>query len=167
VNPPGKPNANEVDGAGCLVGLGWLGLIVALPLVVWFAWMNASSLFFELDWSGPAAFFRSLRVWWMVRPDHSRVLNYIWVFSLGYCILCWQWMAFLFKRRTWVSSRWLWAVSSVYFALVILAIGWGFFSASDSPAVALVATLWIGAIPGFFLLTTLRLWHWSRQPTEH
>lgn len=163
---PRKPNANEVGGAGCLVGLGSLGLLVTVPFVVGFAGINASSLFWHLDWSGPAAFLGSVQAWWSFRPGGARILNYIWVFSLGYCILCWQWMAFFFQRRTLISSRSLWAVSTVYFALVVLAIAWGIFSVSESASTALIAAVWGSVIPGFLLFTTWRLWHWSRQRDE-
>ena len=161
---PSTAKDEEIGGACCLVSLGALGLLVVLPFMIGMAWSNAHSLMDFVDTSSLRGFFQGLWNWLTSGSPMDGVVKMLWVFSVGYCVLFSQWVAFFWQWRTFVSSRRLWVISACFFGAVIVGAGWALWQGDSDWREWLLAMIFISIIPGYFLLITLRLCKWSRTP---
>jgi hypothetical protein len=156
----------EFGGGCCLLSLSALGLLLVLPFMIGMAWRNSQSLVNSVDTTDVQAFLRSIWDWLRTGPRADKSLKVFWLFSVGYCFLFTQWLAFVWQWRTVVSSRRLWIISSVYFGAMIVSLSWLCWEEVGSWEAWLTATVLLSIIPGFLLFITLRLWKWSRSPDK-
>jgi hypothetical protein len=161
------------DGAGCLVLLGFIGLLPVL-LLVWIygaeTLREARSVFGTIQLSGVTSIWSGLVQLIRYGSRGEGWSRLPLVFAVAYVVLLWQWTTLLCGWRTVVSERRLWAVSSGYFVSVILLAGYICYKASettgssieDSPGsnrwTWLVATILVSLIPTCFLSITVPLW---------
>ena len=160
------------DGAGCLIILGLLGLL-PVSLIGW--WIlseirhNLQSAFNLIQWRNPVAFIQSF---WRAIHSGSGSENYTtltFILCAGYLVLLWQWITYLIGRRAIFAPRRLWAVSSAYFAAVVLFVhfvcyqssgldGSGQNEGSSSRWSWLVLAMCLSMPPTIFLSITVPLW---------
>lgn len=150
---------NQPYSVGCLIVLGTTGAFFVIPVMFSMGAENIVAAFNSIDWTSFSAFRRSL--WQWLRYGTSVIQAGFWVFGLCYCVLVWQWLAELCGWRRFLSGKYLWAVSSLYFfvveALVIyLAINFGSMSTLQKVAIS---------IPVVFLMLTLSLC-WTKTKDE-
>jgi len=170
-----RPN-DEANGVGCLVLLGLVALLILIPLLFVQMSANLRALRDALDWSGVAAFGRSLWRWFW--HGGNSMPAWFSFFGLGFCLFFWQWVAYFYRRRTILAPRWLWALSSAYFLVLILAVaalswpGWKTMNAHSNANQGgafsswIIAMLYFSTFPGTFLCFTLPLWvmsWWGRR----
>jgi hypothetical protein len=108
---------DEQYGVGCLVTLGLMGLVPLVPVMTVIGYKNFRSLRDAIDWTDIATFFKSLWEW--LRSGHGSINDgFVWVFGGLFCVLVWQWMAYMSGWPRLISGKRLWAVSSAYFFLM-------------------------------------------------
>jgi hypothetical protein len=165
---PDLPRGGKDDekyGAGCLVALGLAGLLPLL-LVMWVITTNSlQSAWYALDLTSLPDFARSVWRWMRRDSPTTQIISLILIFVFGYCALLWQWIVFVRGRRTLLSPRWLWAVSSAYFIAAIAVIA-GIYSTGGASREWLALTLVSCMIPTVFLTLTLPLWLLKIRPTH-
>jgi hypothetical protein len=146
----------EKDGAGCLVGLGAVGLVPVLAILWSLVSMNLEAAWSSLDWTSISALCQS--AWqWVQRGGGHISITISWLFLTGYCLLFWQWLAFRIGWRTLISSPRLWTVSSVFFGGLIVFVAYVMSKATGSFAEWLKGTIAACTIPGVLLAMALRL----------
>ena len=151
---PGGPLRSERDGAGCLVGLGVL-LLVPVVLILFWTWRDTLGSVFHLLHDSTWAHRMSI---WAGPAGGSMAPGFVvTICLLGYCLLFWQWAAFRFGWKVFIQPPRLWAVSSAYFAAVIVTIMLITCAVADTFAAILSGTVWLSMVPAFFLMMTLRL----------
>ena len=160
---------DEQSGVGCAVTLGIMGMIPVVPLLFSIGHASIRSLRSSLDYTGFRPFFKSL--WWWLRYGPGTVHDgFAWIFGLGFCALVWQWLGYRHKWPCVLSGKRLWAVSSIYFLVMLgMAVHLACRAPKGDDARTVMAFVF-AAIPIPFLCLTVPLWHLTSQrkdePTE-
>jgi len=149
-------------GSLCFLPLMWIGIGFFCFLLY-----ITGSVLRSLRWDSYSSFLESLIDNHHLDPD-LKVIPIWLVFIVLYGFLLWQWMACLFRRRTLLYPRRLWAVSSVYFgAFMIFLQVFSLMLLENADDTTEWLTLWFimaCAIPFLFIVLSMRLWQSTPHP---
>ena len=162
-------------GVGCLIVAGLLGLVPALFILGMIIWSNAHSGLRSMQFSSLAAFWSSILslIRWGSGSAKFEVIALLIV--AGYVVLFSQWIAVALAWRTLVSPRRVWAISSGYFAAVmIILVSMGYdefqrlkeYNVDYGIGAALTWGVFICMIPASFLSLTVPLWLSTPRPID-
>ena len=163
-------NITERDrkaGVGCVIVAGFLGLVPALLIGGMIVWSNAQSVFGSIQFSSFAAFWSSILSLIRWRSGSGNFGALVWLIVAGYVVLFSQWVAVALDWRTLVSTRRVWAISSGYFAgvmIILITMEYGEFRRLEGQNVdfgvgaALTWGILICMFPASFLSITVPLW---------
>ena len=158
VELPTNARTAELDGAGCLVGLGLLGLGPVVLVISAFAAANLRSALSTIQWTSVSGFFQSAWLWMATGSSMEEFSSLVWFFAISYCVLLWQWIVFWSGRRTLLSPSRLWAVSSAYFIAIVVIIVGKCHGTGEPLMNWLPKTLLMSTIPVIYLTITIPLW---------
>lgn len=154
---PSGDRDRETGGARVLVVMGSVGFL-PVAMVMWIVGQaNLQSAWHSIQWTSVSAFLQSAERWMRSGLLPGGVTAIIWIFSIGYCVLLWQWIAVAFDERKRQLSPYLWAFSTAYFVAVILVIAIVSYDAAGSAGEWLKWVSTLSSIPTAFLTITVPL----------
>lgn len=162
-----RSRRNEVDAAGCLVLMGGLVFLPVLLYGLGTIVVLVRDVFVSVQTAGWSEIPRWLWVawqWLLGRSSSGASSPLLALFVTCFVILLLQWTAFVFDWHPRISSSRLWAISSGYFLVTMVAFAFSKLLVSTSNFGSwLAVTLAFCVGTGAFLCVTVSLWMMSSR----